>query len=148
MSLSVIVFIVTSSIVSFAETITYSYDDLNRLTKMNYGNGTTTTYTYDASGNRLAMITVPQGNGKIYGSVVDINDSPIGSANIKLKGRGIKVSMSTTTDTKGIFEFTNLWADTYIITAKKEGYYVTKKSVWLKEGNVKKIRIVMRKIFW
>ena len=148
MSLSVIVFIVIPSIISFAETITYTYDDLNRLTKMNYGNGTTTTYTYDAAGNRLAMITVPQGNGKIYGYVVDINDNPIGSANIKLKGRGIKISMSTTTDANGFFEFTNLWADTYIITAKKEGYYVTIKSVWLKEGNAKKIRIVMRKKFW
>lgn len=147
MSLSVILFIVTSSIVSFAETITYTYDDLNRLTNVDHGNGIITKYTYDAAGNRLTMTTVPQGNGKIYGSVVDINDSPIVSANIKLKGKRIKVSTSTTTDANGFFEFINLWTDTYIITAKKEGYNDSKKIIRLKEGDVKQIRIVMRKKF-
>lgn len=143
----VILLIVTFSTLSFAETITHTYDDLNRLTNVDYGNSIITKYTYDAAGNRLTMTTVPQGNGKIYGYVVDINDSPIVSANIKLKGKRIKVSMSTTTDANGFFEFINLWTDTYIITAKKEGYNDSKKIIKLKEGDVKQIRIVMRKKF-
>ena len=37
-------------------TITYTYDNLNRLTKADYGNGTTEEYTYDAAGNRLTFV--------------------------------------------------------------------------------------------
>lgn len=33
---------------------TYTYDSLNRLTNVNYGNGSAISYTYDAAGNRLA----------------------------------------------------------------------------------------------
>jgi YD repeat-containing protein len=38
-----------------ATTIAYTYDNLNRLTEVDYGNGTTVQYTYDAAGNRLAL---------------------------------------------------------------------------------------------
>jgi len=38
-----------------AATITYTYDSLNRLTKVDYGNGDTIEYTYDAAGNRLTL---------------------------------------------------------------------------------------------
>lgn len=38
---------------TFAQT-TYTYDKLNRLTEVRYGNGATVTYTYDALGNRLS----------------------------------------------------------------------------------------------
>ena len=38
-----------------AATITYTYDYLNRLTKVDYGNGDTIEYTYDAAGNRLTL---------------------------------------------------------------------------------------------
>ena len=33
--------------------IIYSYDSLNRLTNVDYGNGSVISYTYDAAGNRL-----------------------------------------------------------------------------------------------
>jgi len=45
---------------TFAQT--YTYDNLNRLTKVVYGNGTTITYTYDALGNRISKKVV-QGSG-------------------------------------------------------------------------------------
>jgi len=38
---------------SFADSISYTYDDLNRLTKTQYGSGTVIEYTYDEVGNRL-----------------------------------------------------------------------------------------------
>lgn len=41
-----------------AATITYSYDNLNRLKKMDYGNGMTIEYSYDAAGNRLTLVSV------------------------------------------------------------------------------------------
>lgn len=53
--LAVIVSILVTAVASFAGTINYTYDSLNRLTKVDYGNGTTIAYTYDAAGNRLTM---------------------------------------------------------------------------------------------
>ena len=38
---------------SFGATVTYTYDNLNRLTKAAYDNGTTEEFSYDAAGNRL-----------------------------------------------------------------------------------------------
>ncbi len=35
----------------------YTYDDLNRLTEVDYGNGTTITYTYDLLGNRTQFVS-------------------------------------------------------------------------------------------
>jgi YD repeat-containing protein len=42
-----------------SSTITYEYDRLNRLVRVVYENGATTTYTYDAAGNRLRVVTAP-----------------------------------------------------------------------------------------
>jgi YD repeat-containing protein len=38
---------------ALAGAIIYSYDSLNRLTNVDYGNGSVISYTYDAAGNRL-----------------------------------------------------------------------------------------------
>ncbi len=38
---------------SFAETLIYNYDDLNRLKWMQYGDGTMIEYSYDEAGNRV-----------------------------------------------------------------------------------------------
>lgn len=43
---------------ALAEPVSYTYDSLNRLTGVNYGNGkTVVSYTYDTAGNRLSQIT-------------------------------------------------------------------------------------------
>ncbi|MBI5233752.1 MAG: RHS repeat protein, partial [Deltaproteobacteria bacterium] len=34
---------------------TYTHDNANRLTSIDYGDGTTITYTYDANGNMTSM---------------------------------------------------------------------------------------------
>jgi YD repeat-containing protein len=39
---------------SFADIVNYSYDDAGRLTKVDYGNGQSISYTYDKAGNLLS----------------------------------------------------------------------------------------------
>ena len=83
--------------------------------------------------------------GKIYGYVVDIRGNPIESVKLKLKGLKTKLKMSETSDGDGFFEFTDLEADTYVITAQKKRYRNAKRSVSLEEGDEKEIEIEMRK---
>jgi YD repeat-containing protein len=49
------ILILMCPLVSFGANITYTYDSLSRVTKVDYGNGFTEEYTYDAAGNRLTM---------------------------------------------------------------------------------------------
>ena len=51
-----------------AQTTRYSYDNLNRLTRVTYANGTIVTYNYDANGNRISEI-ITGGTG-----IMQIND--------------------------------------------------------------------------
>lgn len=81
---------------TFAQTFTY--DNLNRLTKVVYDNGTTITYTFDALGNRITKkvtgatsttytVTVavtPSGSGTVTGggtyssgTTIELNASPM-----------------------------------------------------------------------
>ena len=51
-----------------AQTTRYSYDNLNRLTRVTYANGTIVSYNYDANGNRISEI-ITGGTG-----IMQIND--------------------------------------------------------------------------
>ncbi len=84
-------------------------------------------------------------SGKIYGIVVDIKGNPIESVGLKLKGVRTKVSKTEATDADGFFEFSDLSADTYVITAKKNRYKTVKKSVTIGDGESKEVEIEMRK---
>jgi YD repeat-containing protein len=55
-SLCLLAFIVLYCEISYSATITYNYDNLNRLTKVVYGDGTAEEFTYDAAGNRLTNV--------------------------------------------------------------------------------------------
>ena len=44
----------------YAEQVTHSYDDLNRLIKSDYGNGNVINYAYDAAGNRTSQTVTPK----------------------------------------------------------------------------------------
>lgn len=57
-SLTDLVFVLLISSLSSAATVTYTYDSLNRVTSVDYGNGFTENYTYDDAGNRLSMDVV------------------------------------------------------------------------------------------
>ena len=72
--------LVFAGLQTFAQT--YTYDNLNRLTKVVYSNGTTITYSFDALGNRtskkvkgatsetytITTSVTPEGSGTVMGS--------------------------------------------------------------------------------
>jgi len=41
---------------AMADTVTYDYDEINQLVRVEYSNGTIITYTYDAAGNRVEKL--------------------------------------------------------------------------------------------
>ncbi len=71
--LLVIALLFISVVTSFAETINYVYDDLNRLRRVEYENGTVVMYGYDEVGNRIEMGPVFLGDIN-KDSIVDILD--------------------------------------------------------------------------
>lgn len=52
-SMTLVAFLFASVIISYAETTNYIYDELNRLIRVEYGDGSVVEYTYDKAGNRL-----------------------------------------------------------------------------------------------
>jgi YD repeat-containing protein len=82
-SIAIIALIFSSFVPSYSESITYTYDDLNRLIRIDYENGMTVEYTYDEVGNRTQKaaiqkyaITASAGsNGSISPSGVVVVDS-------------------------------------------------------------------------
>jgi YD repeat-containing protein len=57
-SIVLIGLVVVSFSTSYAETTNYIYDELNRLIRVEYGDGSVVEYTYDKAGNRIQM-TIP-----------------------------------------------------------------------------------------
>ena len=83
--------------------------------------------------------------GKISGSLSDENKNPVESAKIALKGKTTKIKRKTFSDENGLFEFGNLKADTYKITATKNGYKKYKTEVNLEEGEKREVKAEMKK---
>ncbi len=109
------------------------------------------TYTEDISlgeGEEMDMGTIileTIENGMIYGYVVNIKGNPIEYVRLKLKGINTKTTKQTSSDADGFFEFSDLEADTYIITAKKKGFKPVNQRIKLEEGEVTDIEIEMKK---
>ncbi len=91
---------------TFAQT--YTYDNLNRLTKVIYNNGTTITYTFDALGNRLSK-KVTGATSETY--TITTSVTPSGSGTVTGGGTYAK---STTVELNAIanagYEFSK-WSD-------------------------------------
>lgn len=68
------------SIPSAESSVTYTYDKLNRLTSVTYGNMSTITYSYDSAGNRLKkIVTRGNGDGDINSdNAIDVSDAMLG----------------------------------------------------------------------
>ena len=74
-----------------AATVTYTYDNLNRLNKVDYGNGAVIEYTYDAAGNRLSLVSVADTTPPT--GTISINSS---AASTKSKAVTLTLSCSDT----------------------------------------------------
>lgn len=83
--------------------------------------------------------------GSISGYVVDITGDPVESAKLKLKGISTGTSKIEISDADGFFEFADLEADNYLITAKRKRYRSARKTVTIEEGEAAEIEIEMRK---
>jgi YVTN family beta-propeller protein len=108
-------------------------------------------YTEDISlteGETLDMGTIimeTAEKGMIYGYVTNIKGNSIEYVRLKLKGIGTKTTKQASSDADGYFEFTDLEADTYIITAKRSGFKPVNQRIKLEDGEVTDIEIVMKK---
>ena len=71
--------ILFATLQTFAQrTIKYEYDDLNRLTKVTYANGSTVSFTYDELGNRLCKSVLGILKGDVtHSGKVDVQDATI-----------------------------------------------------------------------
>lgn len=84
--------------------------------------------------------------GKISGSVVSTGNKPIPSAVVSIQGVKTTYTANTTSKDNGTFTFTGLTADTYYITAQKNGYKPSTQKVKLKKDEVKKnLKIKLKK---
>ncbi len=92
------------------------------------------------------LLPSPVQKGSISGYLTDLKDNPVKSAKLMIKGIKTKVYESTFSDASGVFEFADLDADTYMITARKKGYRKNQQRVTLEDGESKEIEIVMKKI--
>ncbi len=88
---------------------------------------------------------VPGKKGRIYGYVIDSEGNSIELAKVKLRGKGTKTRKKTFSGPEGSFEFGDLEADTYTITAKKRGYRKDRQTVMLEGGEEEEIGIEMKK---
>lgn len=52
--LSALLILLPIALQAWADNVSHTYDDLNRLIRSDYGNGTVIDYSYDAAGNRLS----------------------------------------------------------------------------------------------
>lgn len=94
------------------------------------------------SGNYRVQKFAPFVKGKIYGYVVTIRGYAIDS--VKLKDIGTKTVKNATSDGDGYFEFTDMDAGTYLITAMKKGYKKARNYVELEEGREQEVEITMK----
>jgi len=124
---------------------TFGYGKMDILAALNYVLSTTPTPTATSTPTPAVTPTPSSEKGSISGDVIDTEGFPIESAKIKLKGKQTKVSKRTTSDGDGTFEFNDLSADIYIITATRKGYRKGKEVVSLGKGEDADVEIEMEK---
>src|ERR1039458_3226174 len=112
--------ILSCSYVGIASAASYSYDSLNRLTNVDYGNGSVISYTYDAAGNRLTYsgavandtiapsiaITIPTTGSSYTNTSATINLSGTASDNVGVT----LVTWQNLSGGVGVASGTNSWS--------------------------------------
>jgi len=101
---------------------------------------------YSGGGDAFIAKIASVGKGKIFGYVANTKGKPVESVELKLKGLNTDVSETATSDEAGFFEFTELKADMYSITAKKKGYRSSKQTIELGEGEEEEIEIELKRV--
>jgi YD repeat-containing protein len=86
--------------------IQYTYDPLSRLTHVDYGNGQTIAYTYDAAGNRLSQVVIAPNTVNVTTSVAPAASGVTSGAGYKTIGESVTVTASPSTG----YHFVN-WAE-------------------------------------
>ncbi|HHT9146677.1 MAG TPA: carboxypeptidase regulatory-like domain-containing protein [Candidatus Wunengus sp. YC61] len=133
----------------------YGYYELKNLSIGNY----TLTYSKEGYQTKTQDVTLGESEnqdlgiltlesiekGSISGYVVDFRGYEIDSATIRMKGLNTGYSKIMSSDTDGYFEFTDLEADTYILTAKKSGYKQSQRTVKLSEGEAREVELKMKR---
>jgi YD repeat-containing protein len=125
--ISIITVLLLNVIFAFSQT-TYQYDNLNRLTQVNYSNGTSVVYTYDELGNRTkkTVSTSPSGIEDIDVSAVAIYPNPAKDIVILKGASGKTVTVYSSTGSI-IFEKNNVDAEETISTSSwASGIYLVK----------------------
>ncbi len=64
----------------------------------------------------------PTGTGRISGRLGSLDGTPVRRAQVRLNAPEIRFSRTATTNSNGVFEFTELPAGRYTLTASKTGY--------------------------
>lgn len=76
----------------------------------------------------------------ISGNVKNIQNLPIGSVRLSLKGERTRIRKETISDENGFFEFTGLEPDAYKLMVKRKGYMKLQQTVDVEEGKTKRLR--------
>lgn len=85
----------------------------------------------------------PDEQSSISGNVINMRGYPIESAKIRLKGIKTKIFRKTTSDEDGLFEFTDLEEDIYILRVLKKRYKSFRQAIELHKGENLDIEIEM-----
>jgi YD repeat-containing protein len=103
--LMILAFCFMPFISSFADEINYIYDNANRLIRVEYPDGTTTEYTYDAVGNLLSIAQGTVGNQGLAPDLQSINPDIIfigANQNITITGLNLLTTSSLTSDNQNV----------------------------------------------
>jgi len=127
------------------QTINYQYDDLRRLIRVDYGNGSVMNYTYDANGNRLTETVNSNSFMNVKLVLNGLYDEPSNVLRMKDTVRaylmnitspfGVVDSSVSTIDSVNflaLFEFKNAQSGTYYLKIKHRNSIET----WSKSGGI------------
>lgn len=92
----------------------------------------------------LQSTTPPGGGSVVFGFVNDENDDALAGVTVTLDGA--EYSDSVVTDEDGAFQFSNLSAGEYTLTAEKEGFQIYTQSISLGDNEIQDIGTIVMEV--